>query len=252
MSSPTLTIGRDRRRAARRARAPRASGRPRRRRTGPPARREHRSARPGGPCGDPCYHRRPPCQSASPRTGTTTVVSVLREAARVNGDVEAYVEPAGPARRAAASPSPSGTAPPTASPGDLARRGVGQGDVVVPPAAVVDRLRRAVRRPAAAGRHHLGHQSPHGRRARWPPSSSGPRPCSPWSTPRPPCPARRWRWSTRAEVAGLGGRPLRQRGPTCRRTTRWPWSGPAARRASPRVRSSTTPTWPRWPMAPTC
>ncbi len=58
-----------------------------------------------------------------------TVVSVLREAARVNGDVEAYVEPVGPAgRRSLTFAEWDRAADGVAA--ELARRGVVKGDVV--------------------------------------------------------------------------------------------------------------------------
>lgn len=58
-----------------------------------------------------------------------TVVSVLREAARVNGDLEAYVEPAGERARRALSFAQWDRAADGVA-GYLAQRGVGKGDVV--------------------------------------------------------------------------------------------------------------------------
>jgi len=59
----------------------------------------------------------------------STVVSVLREAARVNGDVEAYVEPAGAADRCSLTFADWDRAADGVA-GWLARRGVAKGDVV--------------------------------------------------------------------------------------------------------------------------
>jgi acyl-CoA synthetase (AMP-forming)/AMP-acid ligase II len=59
-----------------------------------------------------------------------TVVSVLREAADVNGVVEAYVEPAGPGRERRRLTFAEWDAAADGVAGDLARRGVGRGDVV--------------------------------------------------------------------------------------------------------------------------
>jgi acyl-CoA synthetase (AMP-forming)/AMP-acid ligase II len=59
----------------------------------------------------------------------TTVVSLLREAARVNGDLEAYVEPAGGGRRRSLTFAEWDRAADGVA-GDLARRGVAKGDVV--------------------------------------------------------------------------------------------------------------------------
>ncbi len=58
-----------------------------------------------------------------------TVVSVLREAARVNGPVEAYVEPAGSTGRRSLTFAEWDSAADGVA-GDLARRGVAKGDVV--------------------------------------------------------------------------------------------------------------------------
>ena len=58
-----------------------------------------------------------------------TVVSVLREAARVNGDLEAYVEPAGQRERRALTFAQWDRAAEGVA-GYLARRGVTKGDVV--------------------------------------------------------------------------------------------------------------------------
>jgi acyl-CoA synthetase (AMP-forming)/AMP-acid ligase II len=58
-----------------------------------------------------------------------TVVTVLREAARVNGEVEAYVEPAGPGPRRALTFAEWERAADGVA-GDLARRGITKGDVV--------------------------------------------------------------------------------------------------------------------------
>ena len=112
-----------------------------------------------------------------------TVVSVLREAARVNGDVEAYVEPDGRGGRrsltfAAVGPRRGRRRRPPGPP----RRG--QGRRRLPAPALVHRLRRAVRGAAPPGCHHVGHQPAHGGTARWLPSSTGPRRSSWWSTPR--------------------------------------------------------------------
>jgi len=59
----------------------------------------------------------------------TTVVSVLREAARVNGGVEAYVEPAGPSGRRSLTFAEWDRAADAVA-GELARHGVAKGDVV--------------------------------------------------------------------------------------------------------------------------
>ena len=59
----------------------------------------------------------------------TTVVSLLREAARVNGDLEAYVEPAGRGGRRSLTFAEWDRAADGVA-GDLARRGVAKGDVV--------------------------------------------------------------------------------------------------------------------------
>ena len=202
----------------------------------------------------PWYHRRPPCQCASPRIGTRPWCRVLREAARVNGDVEAYVEPdgrgrpaqphlrrVGPGRRRRGRP-----------PGPPRRR---QGRRRLPAAALVASTTPcSTPRCSASGRSRRA-STPAWGPARWPPSWSGPRRCSlvvdPEAAPLPTSRAcdvvepRRGRGR-----GGPGSR--RTAGPSWLRTIRWPWSGPAGPPASPRGRSSTTPTWPRWPGAPTC
>ena len=79
----------------------------------PPQGHHHRASL-GAPTGPPVRRPlvpSPPSMSARiPTDRHDTVVSVLSEAAVVHADVEAYVEPAAPARTAATSPSPSGTA----------------------------------------------------------------------------------------------------------------------------------------------
>jgi acyl-CoA synthetase (AMP-forming)/AMP-acid ligase II len=67
--------------------------------------------------------------TAIPLERHSTVVSVLREAARVNSDVEAYVEPAGPGERRALTFAEWDRAADGAA-GYLAGRGVRKGDVV--------------------------------------------------------------------------------------------------------------------------
>ncbi len=91
-----------------------------------------------------------------------TVVSVLREAASVNGDVEAYVEPAtrGTTRRSLTFGAWDRAADGVA--GLLAHHGVGKGDVVCLLLPVLHRLRRPLRGPATPRRHDLGNQPPHG------------------------------------------------------------------------------------------
>ena len=81
------------------------------------------------PSGHPWYHRRPPCQCASPWIGRETVVEVLREAARVNGHLEAYVEHDGRGSRRVLTFADWDRAADGVA-GHLARRGVVKGDVV--------------------------------------------------------------------------------------------------------------------------
>ena len=131
----------------------------------------------------PWYHRRPPCQSASPRIGTRTVVSVLREAARVNGDVEAYVEPAGASGRR--SPDLRRVGPCRRRRGRLPgppRRG--QGRRGVPAAALVASTTRCSTPRCSASVPSRRGSTRAWARPRWPPSWSGRRPCSWWSTPK--------------------------------------------------------------------
>ena len=122
--------------------------------------------------------------TAIPPERHATVVSVLREAARVNGDVEAYVEPAG-ARRA---PVP-----------DLRRVGPRRGRrgrLPRPPAASARATSSASccrpasttpcsTPPCSAWAPSRRASTPGWARARWPRSSSVPPRCCWWSTPRP-------------------------------------------------------------------
>ena len=248
--------GRDVRRAGRRGRGPRASGRPRRRRTGPPARREHRSARRAGRSGPPLVPSPPAMPVRIPSDRHQTVVSVLREAAQVNGDVEAYVEPAvaGAARRSLTFAEWDRAADGVA--GHLARLGVAQGRRRLPAAALVHRLRRALRRPAPPRCHHLGHQPPDGGRRGGLHRRAGRARCSLVVDPEAGAlPTRAGPTSSaRAEAAACVGR--------ARRRDRWPELAPhdpgrrgvdqRDDRPAQGGASSTTPTWPRWPGAPTC
>ena len=111
-----------------------------------------------------------------------TVVSVLREAARVNGAVEAYVEPDGEGGRrsltfAAWDRAADGVA------GHLARLGVVKGDVVcllLPSSIEYAVLYAALLRLGAI----TSGINPRMERAKWLPSWSAPRRCSWCSTPR--------------------------------------------------------------------
>ncbi len=172
-----------------------------------------------------------------------TVVSVLREAALVNGDVEAYVEPVadwstrhhlrrmGPGRRRCGGVS-----------GQARRR---QGRRGVPPPPLVDRLRRALRSGAPSRRHHLGHQPAAGRRRgdiHRRADRTGTR------RRRPGQPGRllgsRHRSSRRPKLGLPGEARHPPPGPNSWPTTPSPSYGPAAPPGSRRERSSTMQTSP--------
>ena len=206
-------------------------------------------------------HSRPPLVPSPPAMPVRipsdqheTVVSVLREAARVNGDVEAYVEPDG--RGGRREPDLRGVGPGGRRRGRPPRPPRGrQGRRRLPaPALVASTTPCSYGGAAPAGGHHLGHQPAHGSRRgglHRRPGRAGP----PGGRPRGGRPSRR--------RDGRGGHPRRgrgaggtSRGPTAGRSwprpTRSPWSGRAGRRAGPRAPSSITPTWPRWRGGPTC
>jgi hypothetical protein len=99
-----------------------------------------------------------------------TVVSVLREAAQRNGDVEAYVEPGGRGGTGAGLTFGQWDRAADGVAGPAGRARVSQGRRGLPAPSLLHRLRRALRRPAPSGGHHLGHQPRMGAQARWPPS----------------------------------------------------------------------------------
>ena len=122
--------GRDVRRPGRRAPGPRASGRHRHHRTGRPTRGEHREPSPGVGARRPWYHRRPPCRSRSPRTGTPpSSPSCGRPQPSTATSRPTWSRP-WPGPPGAASPSGPGTAPPTAWPASWPATGWAKGDVV--------------------------------------------------------------------------------------------------------------------------
>ena len=180
----------------------------------------------------------------------TTVVSLLREAARVNGDVEAYVEPAGEGGRRSLTFAEWDRAADGVA-GDLARRGVAKGDVVclLLPSSIdyavlyAGLLRLGAIASGINPRMGAGEVASIMERAA---------PVLLVADPgAPPCPtSRAWRWLSGPTSPRRGPVSRRDGGRTSRRTTRSPWSGPVAPRANPRGRSSTTPTWPRWRAAP--
>ena len=179
-----------------------------------------------------------------------TVVSVLREAARVNGDVEAYVEPDGRGGRRALTFADWDRAADGVA-GHLARRGVAKGDVVclLLPSSIdyavlyAGLLRIGAITSGINPRMGPGEVASILDRAAPVLLVLDPEAASPPSRDRGRRDPRRG-----AVMVGRGtARHLAAAGPG----TRWRWSGPAGRRGGPRAPSSTMPTWPRWPAAPT-
>ena len=210
---------------------------------------------PTGRSGDPWYHRRPPCQCASPRIGTrpwcrscgrrhgsTATSRPTSSPAAGRRAAHPHLRRVGPRRRrrgrrtwpAAASPRATWSACSLPSSIDYAvlyaallrlgaitsginpRMGAGEVASILERAAPV--LVVVDPEAAAAARRR-----------------------------------RRVEVVERAEVASVVGRAShRTAGPSWPRTTRSPWSGPAGPPASRRGRSSTTPTSPPWPGGPTC
>ena len=163
-----------------------------------------------------------------------TVVSVLREAARVNGEVEAYVEPAGAAERRSLTFAEWDRAADGVA-GYLARRGVAKGDVVcllLPSCIEYAVLYAALLRLGAITsginpRMGAGEVSSIVERAA-PVLLVADRQVTPRRA------SRRWTCAERAEVRASWGGEAPARWPEWLPTTRWRWSGRAGPTGRPK------------------
>ena len=209
---------------------------------------------PGRPSFRPPLVPSPPAMPVRiPSEQHETVVSVLREAARVNGDVEAYVEPDGEGGRRTLTFGQWDRAADGVA-GQLARLGVAKGDVVcllLPSCIDYAVLYAALLRLGAITsgiNPRMGSREVASIVERAAPVLLV---VDPEVGAASRCGTGRGRHPRRgADVVGRGGAgDLAGAG---LRPTRWPWCGRAGPRASPRARSSTTPTWRRWRGGPTC
>jgi len=180
------------------------------------------------------------------RISYETVVSVLREAARVNGDVEAYVEPDGDGGRRSLTFAEWDRAADGVA-GHLSRLGVAKGDVVcllLPSSIDYAVLYGGL---AASGGHHVGHQPAHGvgrgglHRGPGGPGAAGDR-SGVGLSPEAGTAAVVTRAEARGWWGGQGPDSMPQLASSDPVAVVWT-SGTTGH---PRGRSSITPTWPRW------